>query len=731
MAAIDLFEMTWQQYLEIKGFNRQKEETMSETCKRCREDQIKKYKKITIKCTGEKTIQNELTQKYGEKTSNAVLAHLVDDPLEMLQASSAYNPYDFMRNNISDAKLFNPRWYQEKAVLCSATKKVLRMGRRCIAEDELVLMSDGSYKKIQDIAAGEYVVSNKYDKASTQLVKAAYYNGVQPVYEIVTEKNRRVRLTADHEVLTRRGWVTIEKGLSTVDYISCLSSKKSEDYEYVRVKTITALGPKNVYDITVAETNNFTIEGLTVHNCGKTYSMVVGMLHNLLTKPGYIVLIAAPQITMIDEIVSACEEICRQLKTEYPIVKNSSSPIIEIEFNNGSIIKGVTTANDAKSARGKKADLIWLEEADFIEKKAMNSILGVLADRSDIELWVSSTPIGERNLYTLAQRQDVREFHYPTFVVPHYESENLDEFFRGTMTQSGYVQEVMAEYGVDVDSVFQIMFIEESTDLERDPYYTVDNVLANRHDFIIFIGVDWNHDKVGTRIVVTAYCRSRNILFIVKKEKVSAVGWTQALAVESIVNLNRLFTADHIYVDEGFGIGQVTELRKKGVEAYGKVANDHPDLKLEQTVSVQFGSSIKINDPITGEVYSKRVKQYMVENLANTLEKKSLYFSSEEDNDIIMQMKNYLIKNVSVNGAKSYSFRDKQIADHDLDAFMLTIYAFNVEYGDYIRPQSLEYATGFSKELVEPALNMDSLYDAIGVYVSRTSKSKFKPKRKW
>jgi hypothetical protein len=731
MAAIDLFEMSWKDYLEIKGFNKQKEETMAETCRKCREDQLKKHKKITIKCTGERTIEHEFTQKYGEKTAKAVLAHLQDDPTEMLQASSAYNPYDFMRANITDPKLFNPRWYQEKAVLCSATKKVLRMGRRCIAKDELVLMADYSYKKIQDIEPGDYVISNKYDKATTQIVTHKYNNGVQPVYEVLTEKNHKVRLTEDHEILTKRGWVTIAQGLSNVDYISTLASKESTDYEYLRVKSITPIGLQEVYDITVPGTNNFTVEGLTVHNCGKTYSMVVGMLHNLLTKPGYTVLIAAPQITMIDEIVSACEEICRQLKTEYPIVRNSSSPIIEIEFNNGSIIKGVTTANDAKSARGKSADLIWLEEADFIEKKALNSILGVLADRSDIELWVSSTPIGERNLYSLAQRPDIREFHYPTFVVPHYESENLDEFFRGAMTQSGYVQEVMAEYGVDVDSVFQIMFIEESTELERDPYYSVESVLANRQDFIVFIGVDWNHDKVGTRIVVTAYSRSRNILFIVKKEKVSSVGWTQALAVESIVNLNRLFAADHIYVDEGFGIGQVTELRKKGVEAYGKVANDHPDLKLEQTVSVQFGSSIKIHDPITGEVYSKRVKQYMVENLSNTLEKKSLYFSSVEDNDIIMQMKNYLIKNVSVNGAKSYSFRDKQIADHDLDAFMLTIYAFNVEYGDYIRPQSLEYAAGFGKELLEPALKMDSLYDAIGVYVSRTSKSKFKPKRKW
>lgn len=757
MSSIQLFEMSWKEYLEVKGFNKQQKETMSETCRKCKEDQLKRYKKITVKCTGEKTLANEIANKYGSEVSQMLLKELENDPEELLLSSSTYNPYDWMRANITDAKTFNPRWYQEKAVLCSARKKVLRMGRRCIEENEQVLMANGSYKKIKDVNIGDYVVSNRNNKVVHNRVTNVINNGVRSLYRIKTNDGKEVTLTSDHEVLTNNGWKSIDEGLKGGDFISHLPTadstntnqitedeaislrskvvkySDSNNFEFIKIKSITNLNIEStVYDLTVENDHNFVTNGLVVHNCGKTYSMVVGMLHKLLTIPGFIVLIAAPQITMIDEIVSACEEICRQLKTEYPIVSNSSSPIIEVRFNNGSVIKGVTTANDAKSARGKKADLIWLEEADFIETKAMNSILGVLADRPDIELWVSSTPIGERNLYTLSQQPDVKEFHFPTFVLPHYESENLDEFYRNTLSQTGYVQEIMAEYGVDVDSVFQIMFLEKSTDEERDPHYSPETVLANRNDYIIFIGTDWNHDKVGTRVVVSAYSKARGKLGIVEKSRVALVGWTQALAVELIVKLNRKYRSDHIYCDEGFGIGQVTELRKIGVESYGKVPNDHPDLKLAETVSVQFGSSIKINDQLTGEVYNKRVKQYMVENLANMLESNQLYFSSVEDNDIILQMKNYLIKNVSVTGAKSYTFRDRQIADHDLDAFMLTAYAFNVEYGDYIKPNAVEHVAGFGKEFImEPALNLESIQEAIGMYINTNTRSKFKPRRKW
>lgn len=322
-----------------------------------------------------------------------------------------------------------------------------------------------------------------------------------------------------------------------------------------------------------------------------------------------------------------------------------------------------------------------VHNCDFLRVKDMNSILGILLDSQDTELWVSSTPIGETNLYKLSQDPTFKEFHYPSYVIPHYTDES-DKVLRAQMDDAGYIQEVKAEFGADNAGVYPINFIEQAT-IREELIIDMEYIRNNRKDFILVMGVDWNHDKVGTRIIIIARHILSGRYIPVVKERVSKAGWTQPLAVEKIVELNRLHNVDHIYVDEGFGVAQASQLRQFSQSQYGKVPPNHADLKLSKVVSVDFGSSMTVRDPVSGDEYRKRTKQYIVEHSVDLLSRGLVVLHETHDADIIAQMKNYLIKSISSTGSKTYAYRDAQIGDHDLDAFNIALHGFHQEYPDF------------------------------------------------
>ena len=61
----------------------------------------------------------------------------------------------------------------------------------------------------------------------------------------------------------------------------------------------------------------------------------------------------------------------------------------------------------------------------------------------------------------------------------------------------------------------------------------------------------------------------------------------------------------------------------------------------------------------------------------------------KEDADIIAQMKNYIIKTKTVSGLKTYTYRDAQVADHDLDAFNIALHGFHTEYSEFVSTSPL------------------------------------------
>lgn len=413
---------------------------------------------------------------------------------------------------------------------------------------------------------------------------------------------------------------------------------------------------------------------------GKTASLAMQIIHKCVTDTGskgngHRALLVSPFQNQTEEVVETIKKLCAALD-ENPILSSKSSPTHVIKFTNGSVLKGYTAGDDGNSLRGQPADSMWLDEYDDIPAKAITSISGIFMDNPNVEIWRSGTPKGELNLYNSSLDSQTKEFHYPSFVIPHY-NDDIDRQIRADMDEIGYLQEALALYGVSSNGIFQIPLIERAQ--AKPKYINLLDVMSNRNSYIIIIGVDWNHDQVGTRIVVLAYDKNDPQFYILDKERVAVEGWTQQLAKEKIIQLNRKYVADHIFVDAGFGATQIGDLRLFGETQAGLVPKGHPDLKLMNVEAVDFGSTVEVRDPTSGEKFKQGLKQFAVQNAVLILEKDLLTLHPEKDLEIVKQMKNYIQKSRN-KGKVVYGYVSKKIGDHDLDAMMIGLYGYKKLY---------------------------------------------------
>lgn len=677
-----LAKMPWREYLRRAGYNKDADKM----CELCIKEQKEKYNGRTpIVCNGYRDFSTILREKYGD-VADELTASLSEAELNILKAE--FDPKAWFETYARDVTKLQDRYYQTQILKCSAKNKVIRAGRRCVAKGELVCMADGSFKPIEDVKKGDKVLSHKGGELVSSEVYNTMNNGMAPVFQIKTQKGFTLKVTEDHQLKVKAGWKALDEGLSVGDEI-CTTDSKTIVWD--QIESIEPIGEEEVYDISVAKTANFIANGVVVHNCGKTFAIAMYVLARIgqATEP-LEVLVAAPGLGQIEEIKQTVETLADNLDIPGFITSSKQAPYLQINFYNGCKIKGITTGKDGKGSRGKRADILWLDEVDFIPADAMTAVLGVMLDNPHVERIYTSTPIGHKHLFEFASKPSTKEFHFPSFARPDYDDNMHNETTE--FTDIRYCQEVLGVYGVDASGVFPLSYIKKSFDNFIPHFYNKNFVLNNRERFLVFIGVDWNHDNNGTRILVVGYDKEVGRFFKIEGFKIAKLQMTQALAVDTVVQVNREFNADHILCDQGFGTAQISQLRLKGQEQYGKVPPDHPDLKLVDTISVDFGSSLTITDPTSKQPLKRNTKQYIVEHAQKLLEDNKLALHQDQDHDLIEQLKSYVVARTGMRGT-IYKAGDKKIGDHDLDAFMLALYGFDYFYGEFISPHVAGYAS--------------------------------------
>ncbi len=489
----------------------------------------------------------------------------------------------------------------------------------------------------------------------------------------------------------------------TLNYWSdVLGSKRLKDLSesdlyWDQIESIESIGQHQTYDLTIPETKNFVANDIIVHN---TEVMVVFALWYAFHNKNARLLFATPyenQVRLIfmrlNELINDCSEL------EISLKRRTSNPFI-IEFNNGSAIMGFTVGatkgQAGASVRGQRADFIFIDEIDYINREGIDATTSIaLENPKEIGIWISSTPTGKRDFFYNActnPRTGYKSYHFPSMVNPNFD-EKMEGELRATMTEQAYIHEVLAEFGEETVGVFNKEAIDRATTQYVYSYFELNAYQReefkkkgfNLKDIVYFptysksnpappayrvVGIDWDKYGEATQIIVTEFDELLKKFRVAHRYEIPKGDFTFDNAVQKAIEVNEIWNPKFIYVDGGSGEYQIETLR-----LYGK---DNPETGLDKKVKrIQFSQNVEIRDPVTKEVVQKQAKGFMVDQTSILLERDQIAMSPFDD-IIWTQMQNYQVVRRSASGDPIFTSED----DHALDALMLTILGFTLEFPD-------------------------------------------------
>lgn len=472
---------------------------------------------------------------------------------------------------------------------------------------------------------------------------------------------------------------------------------------------------------------------------GKTDTMCVAILWFAYTQfnkgpnPQYDIVIATPYVNQIDLIFNRLHQLIKMS----PIISGSITRDIEhrIELTiNGLVVKilGFTAGansgdSGSNSVRGQRADVIILDEVDYMGTKQIANLMQLVNERPDeVKVIAASTPCGKHEDYykwcTGASKEyypseeDIRNNTFTGYKIKTREGKrgngwiqiyapsnvnkevlkiNPDtnqtylEDMRDEYSEMTFAQEVMAEFGEENVGVYQKKFIEWARDeglRSGHKYITTWNaddkinyLRKTQGHNVRCLGIDWDKYGAATHMVCVEYDRYYEdenghigpIFKVLFHEEIPRGEFTYDHALNKIIALNEEYKFDWIAIDKGYGEVQLELLRKYGMQ--------HPKSGLAQKVEAyQFSQNIEIIDPITRKKNNTMMKPYMVNNSVNLFEKHKVVLDPD-DKYLIQQLEEYRVISISSMGKPIYSSEN----EHALDAMNLALLIF-AQHNDFL-----------------------------------------------
>lgn len=399
-------------------------------------------------------------------------------------------------------------------------------------------------------------------------------------------------------------------------------------------------------------------------------------------KPGgdqYDVLIITPHKAQVQEIFDRISDHIERSPVLQASIKKSVK--LRVEFKNGSVIKGMTAATrsntGASGTRGQRADVLILDEVDYFLDSDLTNIINIRnEDPGRIKIFAASTPSGKRGMFfkwcTGSPNNGWRHFHMPSIVNKKLLEVNPDTGqsyladLRDELPEARFLQEVMAEFGEELQGVFQKRFLDVavSKGKARNLKYADEHVpLPKPYMGIRVLGVDWDKYGAGTNMVAVDYDPNERLFIPFLRVEIPRSETTYTEAVQKIIDLNEIFDFNHIYIDAGAAEKQVEDLH-----LYGK---RNPKSGLHKKVKrIHFASKIDVRDPYTKKKTKQPLKPYMVDCATLAFEAERVLLNPE-DKKIIRQLENYRVKSINANGVPIFEDKD----EHIVDAFCMCILA--------------------------------------------------------
>jgi len=420
---------------------------------------------------------------------------------------------------------------------------------------------------------------------------------------------------------------------------------------------------------------------------GKSDELVVDALFHMFTNKNFKVILIAPFQSQVELIFTKIEEFFNNNQTLYNSKKRLvKAPNFSLELHNGSLIRAFTAGAQSKSnsssARGQSANMLIYDEADMLSNEDINSTLAMILNFPEARVLMSSTPTGKRELFfDTCHNKLYREFFAPSTVSPMWNDE-MEALARSQTTELGYKHEFLAEWGSQQEGVFQGTYVDNAMS-----YKYVYGSMKRENMWRYCIGVDWNDTKIGTTISVVGFNMNNKKFYTVERQIVSREGWTQLSACEKIIELNRKWLPEFIYIDRGYGSVQQEVLHKYGFDSIAINGPAHPDSKLHKIVkSYDFGSQIEIRDLFTKQPIKKHAKPFLVENTVRHFESNSFFFS-HEDKQLEAELRGYIVDRVTQTGLPVFKQGNVKVGDHSLDSIMLALVAFQLEFTEFGKPK--------------------------------------------
>ena len=470
---------------------------------------------------------------------------------------------------------------------------------------------------------------------------------------------------------------------------------------------------------------------------GKTETMCIMILWHAFTQPNkgpnnqYNILIIAPYETQVDLIFDRLAQLIDMSGDINP----SRDIHHRIELPNGTIITGLTagskSGDGAAATRGQRADLIVMDEVDYMGESEITNIMNIRNEAPErIKMIVASTPSGKRDSYfkwctgatktygydetatatknRVTYKTDMKPWkensdgsyklnkngdkmrdgngwttiHAPSTVNPELLKVNPDtgltyiEELRLDLTEMRFIQEVLAEFGESISGVFLKKHIDIAVQKGRNlrlEYAKKQSDRPKKEGHIRILGVDWDKKKADTNMVGVEWDKE-NELFVPFFRKVIPRGdFTYTHAVEEIKKAHYEFDFDHMMIDAGHGENQIETLHIWAEKLKGK----NFAKRIER---ISFSSKVSVMDPITKMTEKKHIKPFMVNNAVLLFERENVVLNPT-DRDTISQFESYEVKSWGTDGRPTYVDEN----EHILDCIVLALYGFTKHYDDILK----------------------------------------------
>ena len=197
-------------------------------------------------------------EKDSDELANKSTYDAIQTCLESIKSSSEANKSHWSAYLLQTRDLVNACWD------CGS---LVGPSRGCFIPDSMVLMGDGTQKPIQDVKAGDFVVTHL---GNIRKVKNVFcYDVNEELTVIESENNKNIICTNNHKFWIENNWLEA----SNIKIGDKLSFPKISDLElkayHSKCKAKNQLSYQGkVYDLNVEEDHSYVINNCAVHNSG-------------------------------------------------------------------------------------------------------------------------------------------------------------------------------------------------------------------------------------------------------------------------------------------------------------------------------------------------------------------------------------------------------------------------------------------------------------------------------